>query len=441
MAGLLTNSERAEKQCQAIMLNQQALKRFAALFYASNRANEKQALAYWRQVEKIGFPLFRHEEWHYTPLAKVLNAQYQLNHINNKVSAITAEQLKQLAIAIDGWQIIMLDGCFMSALSSRNFGPYQIHMMDTMTHFPAPIVSDEIFLYLTESLAVQPLVIKLAANQRAEKPLYILNITSGSNHSDHVNISHYRYHLEIGANSQSQVIEHFVSLDDKPHLTGGRLTAHIGANSHFSHIKLSVENNQSNHFAHNDILSGRDSQIKSTGIFIGSALLRHHTSVKLNGAGSKLALNSLLLPQNREIVDSRTYLEHNQPFCESRQLHKTIVLDESKAVFNGMIKVAPQALKTDGQMTNNSLLLGKQAEIDTKPQLEIYADDVKCSHGATVGRIDDEQLFYLRSRGIDINNAKHIIIVAFVAEIIEAVDSKGVSDKVMDIIQQRLAGI
>ncbi|MFS1539618.1 MAG: Fe-S cluster assembly protein SufD [Candidatus Phlomobacter fragariae] len=439
MAGLLTNSERAEKQLQVTMLNQQALKGLATLFYASKRASEKQAQTYWQQVEKIGFPPFRHEEWHYTPLAKVLSAQYQLN--SGKVNTITTAELKQLAISIDGWQIVLFDGCIIPTLSSDNFAPYQIQMMDPLAQLPAPIVKDDIFLYLTESLAVQPLLIKLAANQRVEKPLYILNITSGSNHRDYVNTSHYRYHLEIGANCKSQVIEHFVSVDDKPHLTGSRLTANIGDNSHFSHIKLSVENNQSNHFSHNDILSGRESQIKSSGIFIGSALLRHHTSVKLNGAGSRLELNSLLLPQSKETADTRIYLEHNAPFCESRQLHKTIALDESKAVFNGMIKVAPEALKTDGQMTNNNLLFGKQAEIDTKPQLEIYADDVKCSHGATVGCIDDEQLFYLRSRGIHLNDAKHMIMVAFAAEVIESIDSEGVSDKVMDIIQQRLAGI
>ncbi|MGP1959058.1 MAG: Fe-S cluster assembly protein SufD [Arsenophonus sp. NC-CH8-MAG3] len=439
MAGLLPNNERAEKQHQVTKLNQQALKSFATLFYASKRAKEKQAQAYWQQAEKIGFSLFRHEKCYYMPLAKVLNAQYQLN--SDKVNSITTEQLKQLAISLDGWQIVLFNGYLIPALSSDNFGLYQIQIMNTLTQHSAPIVNNEIFLYLTESLAAQPLLIKLAANQQVEKPLYILNITSGSNHRDYINTSHYRYHLDIGANCKSQVIEHFISVDDKSHLTGSRLTANIGDNSYFSHIKLSIENNQSNHFAHNDILSGQDCQINSIGIFTGSALLRHHTSVKLNGTGSRLSLNSFLLPQNRKTVDIRTYLEHNEPFCKSRQLHKTIALDECKAIFNGMIKVAPAALKTDGQMINNNLLLAKKAEINTKPQLEIYADDVKCSHGATVGRIDNEQLFYLRSRGIHLNNAKHMIIVTFAAEVIETIDSEGVSNKVMEIIQKRLTGI
>lgn len=439
MVGLLTHSEKEKKQRQVIILNQQALKNFSKLFYSSKRANEKRAKAYWEKVEKIGFPPFYHEDWRYTPLEKVLSAQYQLT--TDKVNIITSEQLKRIAISIDGWRIVLFNGCFISTLSSNNFGPYQIKMIDTLTQLPSPIIKNEIFLYLIESLAVQPILIKLDANFQVEKPLYILNISSGSKKIDYVNINHYRYHLEIGAKCKSQVIEHFVSIDHKSHLTGSRLTANISDNSHFSYTKLIFENNQSNHFSHNDIFSGENTKIKSTNIFIGSGLVRNHTNVKLNGTSSKLNLNSFLLPQNKEIVDNRTYIEHNELFCESCQLHKTIALDKSKGIFNGIIKVAPQALKTNSKMTNNNLLLGKEAEIDTKPQLEIYADDVKCTHSATVSNIDDEQIFYLCSRGIHLNDGKNMILIAFADEVIETIDNKIVSNKVMNIIQHRLTGI
>ncbi|MGP1952807.1 MAG: Fe-S cluster assembly protein SufD [Arsenophonus sp. ET-KM2-MAG3] len=439
MAGLLTNSEKIEKQHQVNILNKKALKNFSNLFYESKRSKEKQAKAYWQQVEKIGFPLFQHEEWHYTPLEKILKAKYQLK--SDKINIITNEKIKKLAIFVNVWQIVLFDGYFISTLSSDNFGPYQIQMMNTSIKFPSPIVNNEIFLYLTESLAAQPLLIKLPNDQQTKKPLYILNITSGSSHHDYVNISHYRYHLEIGTNCKSQVIEHFISIDDKPHLTGGRLTVNINDNSYFDHIKLSNENNQSNHFSHNDILSGQNTQIKSSGIFIGSSLIRHHTSVKLNGEGSRIAINTLLLPQNKEIVDTRTYIEHNKPFCKSQQLHKTIAMDESKTVFNGIIKVLPHAVKTDSKMINNNLLLDKQAEIDTKPQLEIYSDDVKCSHSATVSCINNEQLFYLRSRGIYCDDAKYIIMVGFANEVIEIINNKDISNKLMNIVRQRLVRI
>ncbi|MGP1931266.1 MAG: Fe-S cluster assembly protein SufD [Arsenophonus sp. ET-YP4-MAG3] len=439
MVGLLTNIEKIKKRHQIKTLNEKALENFSNLFYKSKRSNEKQAKTYWQQVEKIGFPPFQDEEWHYTPLEKILKAKYQLN--SDKINIITNEKLKKLAIFINVWRIVLFNGYFVPRLSSDNFGPYQIQMMNVLTKFPTPIVNNEIFLYLTECLAAQPLLIKLPNNQQTEKPLYILNITSGSNHCDYVNISHYRYHLEIGTNSKSEVIEHFISIDDKPHLTGGRLTVNINDNSYLNHIKLSDENNQSNHLSHNDIFSGQNNQIKSSGIFIGSSLIRHHTSVKLNGEGTKLAINTLLLPQNKEIIDTRTYLEHNEPFCESRQLHKTIAMDESKVVFNGIIKVLPQAVKTNSKMINNNLLLDKQAEINTKPQLEIYSDDVKCSHSATVSCIDNEQLFYLRSRGINYDDAKYIIIVGFANEVMEIINIKDISNKVMNIVRQRLARI
>jgi len=127
-------------------------------------------------------------------------------------------------------------------------------------------------------------------------------------------------------------------------------------------------------------------------------------------------------------------------YCNSRQLHKTIVNDKGRAVFNGLINVAQHAIKTDGQMTNNNLLLGRLSEVDTKPQLEIYADDVKCSHGATIGRIDDEQLFYLRSRGITQQAAQQMILYAFAAELTEAIDDEALRQQILARIGQRLPG-
>jgi len=146
------------------------------------------------------------------------------------------------------------------------------------------------------------------------------------------------------------------------------------------------------------------------------------------------------MPVKTEVCDTRTWLEHNKGYCNSRQLHKTIVSDKGRAVFNGLINVAQHAIKTDGQMTNNNLLLGRLAEVDTKPQLEIYADDVKCSHGATVGRIDDEQMFYLRSRGIDKQAAEKMIIYAFAAELTEALGDETLRQQVLARIGQRLPG-
>ncbi|WMY95183.1 MAG: Fe-S cluster assembly protein SufD [Arsenophonus sp.] len=430
----LLKCKKKEQKMKIEMLNQQALKHFSDIFYNSKRANEKEALTSWRLVEKIGFPSFHDEEWHYTPLKEILTAKYQIT--NNKWHNIQSKNFKDIGITnLDGWRIVLINGYFIPTLSSDDFSPYQINMQDVIKKFPVPILNNDIFLYLTESLFIQPLFIKLASHQLVKKPLYILNITSGSN-SSHINTSHYRYHLEIGANSKAQVIEHFISLNNERHLTGSRLTANIGDSSYLNHIKLSLENKKSFHFSHNDFVVKNNSKIRSVGFFIGSKLSRNHTSINIKGKGSTFFLNSLFLPKNKQILDIRTYLEHNEPFSQSHQLHKAIILSDSKAIFNGIIKVLQKAANTCAQMKNNNLLLGKEAEVDTKPQLEIYADDVQCTHAATVGGIDIEQLFYLRSRGINAKDAQHIIMVAFTDEVTKNIRNDVIKKRVQDLVKE-----
>ncbi len=436
MAGLLTNSEKAEKRQQLDELNQQALQSFAQVFKLRHRELSQHAAGHWDKVQAIGFPAYRDEDWHYTPLASVLKAQYQLS-----CQPVDEAQCEALALPIDAYRIVLVDGHFIPALSSTDFGEFQVSLLDNKDELPEAI-KGEVFLHLTESLAEQPLLINLPANKIAAKPFYVLNISHGSEDMSSVTTSHYRYHFKLGANSAAEVIEHFASVnEDSVHLTGGRLSAEVGDNARFQHLKLNFENALGQHFAHNDILVGRDSQVHSSAFLLSGLLSRHHTSVRLEGENADLSLNSLLLPRNNQIADTRTYLEHNQGYCQSRQLHKVIAMDKSKAVFNGMIKVAPAALKTDGQMTNNNLLLGAKSEVDTKPQLEIYADDVKCGHGATIGRIDNEQLFYLRSRGISEKAAKHMIIIAFAAELTEQIENEVIKETLMTQIRKRLAEV
>ena len=276
-------------------------------------------------------------------------------------------------------------------------------------------------------------------NQRPAKPLLLLHITQGLA-GDEVNTAHYRHHLDLAEGAEATVIEQYVSLSEYRHFTGARLTMNVAANAHLRHIKLAFENPLSHHFAHNDIQLGADATAASHSFLLGDAVLRHNTSTQLNGENTTLRLNSLAMPVKNEVCDTRTWLAHNKGYCNSRQLHKTIVSDKGRAVFNGLINVAQHAIKTDGQMTNNNLLLGKLAEVDTKPQLEIYADDVKCSHGATVGRIDDEQMFYLRSRGIGQQDAQQMILYAFAAELTEALGEETLKQQVLARIAQRLPG-
>lgn len=417
--------------------NAQALQQWHHLFEGQSLSRSAQAYEHWHSVERLGLPTRKHENWKYTPLDGLLSRRFAVT----AGKSVSPGERDRLGLDLAAVRLVFVDGRYEPRLSDVDTGFWQVSVEQGAERLPLPApIQPEIFLHLTESLSRETTRIRLPAGKTAEKPLYLLHLSSGGVSQDELNTLHYRHHIEVGSGAQGQIIEHFVSTDDRAHFTGSRLTLAIGDNAHVTHIKLAFENHGSYHFAHNDIHIGRDALVRSSSFLLGAGLTRHQTSARLDGEGSVLAINSLLLPAGNDVTDTRTYLEHNKGYCLSRQLHKVIARERGKGVFNGLIKVAKHAIKTDGQMTNNNLLMDRLAEVDTKPQLEIYADDVKCGHGATVGRIDEEQMFYLRSRGIKREDAEKMIIHAFAAEITEAIDNQTVRETILARIADSLQG-
>ncbi|EIR7570036.1 Fe-S cluster assembly protein SufD, partial [Salmonella enterica subsp. enterica serovar Agbeni] len=402
-----------------------ALQQWQHLFEEKRESRTEQARQHLQQMLRQGLPTRKHEDWKYTPLEGLTHSQFI-----QQCATISAAQRDTLALQIDAVRLVFVDGRFMPELSdsTQNSG-FDVSVRDERQALAAP-VQPEVFLHLTESLAQCVTYIQVRRNQRPTRPLLLMHITQGVD-GDELNTAHYRHHLTLAEGAEATVIEHYVSLTAAKHFTGARLTMNVADNAQLHHIKLAFENASSYHFAHNDLLLATDASAFSHSFLLGAAVLRHHSSSQLNGENATLRLNSLAMPVKNEVCDTRTWLEHNKGYCNSRQLHKTIVSDKGRAVFNGLINVAQHAIKTDGQMTNNNLLLGKLAEVDTKPQLEIYADDVKCSHGATIGRIDDEQMFYLQSRGIRQQEARHMILYAFAAELTEAIHDSALKQQVL----------
>ena len=407
-----------------------ALQQWHRLFEAQGQTRSEQAQQHLQQMLRLGLPTRKHENWK-CPLDGLLNMSLlPIWRISAQRSA-TRWPCVSMPCA---WCLSMASSVGLSDTLQES--GFEIEINDDRQRLSAP-VQPEVFLHLTESLARSVTHIGVKRNQRPAKPLLLMHITQGLDGAE-INTAHYRHHLELAEGAEATVIEHYVSLNETRHFTGSRLTMNVAANAQLHHIKLAFENAQSHHFAHNDIVLGQDAAAYSHSFLLGGAVLRHNTSTQLNGENTTLRINSLAMPVKSEVCDTRTWLEHNKGYCNSRQLHKTIVSDKGRAVFNGLINVAQHAIKTDGQMTNNNLLLGRLAEVDTKPQLEIYADDVKCSHGATVGRIDDEQMFYLRSRGIDQQAAQKMIIFCRRTDGSAARWSR--QPQVLDRIGQRLPG-
>ena len=411
-----------------------ALQQWHHLFEIQGGTRSEEAQQHLQQMLRLGLPTRKHENWKYTPLDGLLNSEFVAS-----AGALSAEACAALALPVDALRLVFVDGHFQAELSDDTAGSgFNITINDDRQPLAAPVQPD-VFLHLTESLAHQVTHIAVARNQRPTRTLLLMHVTQGLA-GDEMNTAHYRHHISLAEGAEATIYEHYVSLNEHRHFTGGRLTMDVAANARLHHVKLAFENPQSYHFAHNDIRLAADAAADSHSFLLGGAVSRHNTSTQLNGENTTLRMNSLVMPVKSEVCDTRTWLEHNLGYCDSRQLHKTIVNDKGRAVFNGLIKVAPHALKTDGQMTNNNLLLGRLSEVDTKPQLEIYADDVKCSHGATIGRIDDEQMFYLRSRGIDAQAAQKMIIFAFAAELTEAIGDEALRQQVLARIDQRLEG-
>ncbi|MBK4775388.1 FeS cluster assembly protein SufD [Candidatus Pantoea edessiphila] len=411
--------------------NDGALHQWHNLFYINSIKRSEKAQKNWDQLITIGIPDVKHEDWKYTPLDKLLSQRFVLP----TMKILDINEINKISINLNSFRLVFVNGYFMPTLSFYDNRIFEVK--NTIAYkninLPEPI-KPEFFLHLNESLTEEITVIRLSKNKNTPIPLYLLHITDG--YQNDLNTVNYRHHLILEDNTKAEIIEHFTTLNTHSHFTGSRLTFNIANNVNLKHTKLVFENTNSYHFSHNDIIVGYNSEITSNTFVTESNICRHNTSIKLDGKHSDVKVNSLSLPKNQETTDIRTYLEHNNSNCKSRQIHKTIVLEKSRIVFNGHIKVSSNALKTDGTMINNNLLLCNQAEVDSKPQLEIYADDVKCSHGVTMGCIDDEQIYYLRTRGIKEIDAQKMLVNAFALELIELLENDVVIKAILNRIDK-----
>jgi Fe-S cluster assembly protein SufD len=236
------------------------------------------------------------------------------------------------------------------------------------------------------------------------------------------------------------VVESWVGIGESPYFTNAVTEVDVADGATVHHLKVQRESPRAFHVAHVEARQGRDSHYVQFSFAAGAQLSRTNVYTLLAGEGCGATLNGLYLLDDAQHCDHQTRIEHAQPNCYSRELYKGILGGASHGVFNGKVYVHPIAQKTDGKQTNNTLLLSEQAQIDTKPQLEIFADDVKCTHGATVGRLDETALFYMKSRGLDPETAKKLLTYAFAADALETIEVPAVVRGLEAITLARYAG-
>ncbi|MGF1802204.1 Fe-S cluster assembly protein SufD [Vibrio gigantis] len=387
----------------------------------------------WSKLLGVGLPSSKHEDWKYTPL----NRLEQLELIRAPEQPAANTPYNEFSLDIDAYRLVFVDGYF-----SARYSDWIPKVRVTPISALSPIETDELsrsikpdaFTYITDATASCGVLIEVEANTQISKPIYLLHVNSGKQGD----VSSYRNHIEVAEHSEINVIEHHVSQGDRGGVTLSRLTQHIGCGAHYHHTKIVEESSTQHHFGHNDITISAHASAHSCCMLYSGQLIRHQVSSVLAGEQGFVSMDSVSLPQSEEIFDTRTYLKHNAPHCVSEQNHKIIARDQAKSVFDGMIYVDPAAQKTDGQMDTHSLILGDYAQVNSKPQLEIYADDVKCSHGATTGQIDPNQINYLRARGIPKQRAEHMITSAFAIEVAERIKHPALKQYAIDKINASL---
>jgi Fe-S cluster assembly protein SufD len=386
--------------------------------------------------EREGLPSKRHEDWKYTDIARIQNL------LETNVDADDAMQVDADALGIaelDAYRAVLVDGmlddehsnlpddvnivslaAFLNGLSEKNDAP-EAYAMDDI-HRLFEVRGDEpLFngvLALNAAKASDGVLLCVKDGVQLKKPLYIQHIATKT--------SHIRHGILLGKHAQAEIIEHYVGADDAAALTNVSSNVMLQDGAQLKHTRIQQEPAKQSHIARIEVKQGRDSSYQLHAVELGSILTRVDVVVSLAEQGASCDLNGLFVLGGRQHVDHHTRVDHQAPHCTSRENYRTVLDGRSHGVFNGKVVVHKGAIKTDSAQSNGNLLLSKHAEIDTKPELEIYNDDVKCAHGATVGQLDDKQLFYLRSRGVSEETAQELLTFAFADEVLASMGNQAV---------------
>jgi Fe-S cluster assembly protein SufD len=259
-----------------------------------------------------------------------------------------------------------------------------------------------------------------------KEPIHLLFVTDAVAAKS---MMHPRNLIVVGRHAKATVIESYVSLSDAVYFTNAVTEVAIDEGATLHHYKMQREGMRAFHVGTIETHQARDSHYLSFSLATGASLSRTNVYTTLDGEGCGSTLNGLYMLDGEQHCDHQTMIVHAQPNCYSRELYKGVLDGQSHGVFNGKVYVDPIAQKTDGKQTNNTLLLSDKAQIDTKPQLEIFADDVKCTHGATVGRLDEQALFYMKSRGVSRELARRLLTYAFAADVLETIEQRDVREE------------
>ena len=391
---------------------------------------------------EVGFPTPRNEQWKYTRTAPIEKHDFGFP----APGSVTPEQLEPFLFAdLECDRLVFVNGRFDGSLSRLTGDGLRVESLAEVLRSEPALVESHLVRYgdvgrnaftaLNAAFMLDGAYIHLPRHHRAERPIHLLFVSTADGGEF---AAHTRNLVVAEEGSAARVIESYAALGEASYLNNSATEVVLGANSELEHYKLQEESLDGFHVATLDVHQERDSRFISHAVSFGARLARQDINAVLDGEGAECRLYGLYVADGRQHVDYHTTVDHARPHGTSREFYTGIVGGRARGVFNGRVHVHQDAQKTDSEQSNKNLLLSRNAEVDAKPELEIYADDVKCSHGATVGQLDDNMLFYLRSRGIDREAARGLLTYGFAQDVIDQMSLEPVRDHLERILVTRV---
>jgi len=395
---------------------------------------------------RTGFPTRKDEDWRFTNMQPIATGEFPL--LQAPAAMPTLNTVRPYFLGHEDWpRLVFVNGRLAHELSRLDGIPPGVTLLglhDALashrdlieTHLTKVAVNASgAFTDLNTAFLTDGALLALPADTTLERPVHLLFVTVPNGTPG---ASHPRILIVAERYAQATVIESYVALADQRYLTNTVSEIALADGARIHHYKVQQESEAAYHVGTIEAHQRGTSHFESFSFAIGGALSRTNVYTVLDGDGAHAQLNGLYVGHGSQHVDHQTRIEHAKPGCTSREIYKGMLDDRAHAVFNGKVFVRPEAQQTDGKQTNKNLLLSDRAKVDTKPQLEIFADDVKCTHGATVGQLDELALFYCRTRGIPLAEARTMVTYAFAADVIEEIESRPVAEYLEGLVRNRL---
>jgi Fe-S cluster assembly protein SufD len=398
------------------------------------------------RLRDLDFPTSRTEDWRFTNVAPLLKMPFELA----RDTPIDARRALPPLPTTGAVRLVFVNGIYSPGLSNKGTRPegLEIGSLESVRAEQSPRLDGvvgsadykaQIFTALNTSFLHDGAYIVVAEGKAVEEPVEVIYLSAPAGKTI---VSHPRTVVVVGKGSRVTVVERYIGeagtgAEAGTYFTNAVTEIALGADAAVDHYKVQNENRDAYHVASTQVAQASGSQFTTHYLSLGGNLVRNEVRVRFDGEGSEATVNGLYLAAGKQHIDNYTVIDHAKPHCNSHELYKGILNDEAQGVFNGKIFVRPDAQKTDAKQTNKVLLLSDSATINTKPQLEIFADDVKCTHGATVGQLDAESIFYLRTRGVGVNEARALLTYAFANDIIGRIKVEALRDWLENIVMQR----